>query len=114
MTDPEQLAALNQKLYNQITQNWQSRRFEQKLVYRVSVSQDGAIASYEPLNQPALDYVQQTPLPNLVATTGQVVSTDNTISAKAPSNTQQPLGKFEVVFTRRGILEVSPWHGWSK
>lgn len=114
ITDSEQLASLNQKLYNQIAQKWQTRRFEQKLIYRVSVSQDGAIASYEPFNQPASDYAQQTPLPILIGTNSQVNSSDRATSAIAQSPSQQSFGKFEVVFTRQGILEVSPWQGWRK
>jgi hypothetical protein len=101
ITDPQQLAALNQKLYQQIAQDLPAgRKFGQKLVYQVKVNQDGAIAQYEPLNQAALENLPQTPLPNL-----PVVNA---------SNSQQPVGNFEVVFTPRGVLEVTPWQGWQK
>jgi hypothetical protein len=101
ITDPQQLAALNQKLYQQIAQDLPiGRKFEQKLVYQVKVNQDGAIAHYEPLNQAALENLPQTPLPNL-----PIVNA---------SNSQQPVGNFEVVFTPRGVLEVTPWQGWQK
>lgn len=106
ITETKELAALNQKLYDKIAQNWQvsNRKFEQKLEYRVSVRPDGAIASYEPLNQAASDYLQQTPVPNLLVS-----------SVSDSSSTQkEPFGRFRVVFTRSGILEVSPWHGWSR
>jgi hypothetical protein len=101
ITDPQQLAALNQKLYQQIAQDLPAgRKFGQKLVYRVRVYQDGAIAHYEPLNQAALENLPQTPLPNL-----PIVNA---------SNSQQPVSNFEVVFTPRGVLEVTPWQGWQK
>jgi Neuraminidase (sialidase) len=55
------------KVYDRINQTWQtSPTFTQNLVYRVSASQDGAIGNFEPLNQPAKDYTQETPLPNLL------------------------------------------------
>jgi len=101
ITAPQQLAALNQKLYQQIAQDlsvgW---NFGQKLVYQVKVNQDGAITHYEPLNQAALENLPRTPLPNLLVANA--------------SNSQQPVGKFEVVFTPRGVLEVTPWQGWQK
>src|SRR5919199_1379927 len=119
ITDSEQLAALNQKLYDQIAQVWEAsrHRFEQQLEYRVSVSQNGAIASYEPLNQAAQDYLQQTALPNLRRGNAPMVarsSAANSTSAQAEDFIQEPVGYFRVVFTRKGILEVSPWQGWSK
>ncbi len=116
ITEPEYLAVLNQKLYGQIAQNWQSRRFEEKLVYLVSISQNGVIASYVPLNQAARDYEQQTPLPSLTETNRQRNSSTDAgnTSDQAERLTSKPVGKFEVAFTRRGILEVSPWQGWRK
>ena len=106
ITDTKELAALGQKLYDKIAQNWQpsNRKFEQKLEYRVSVRQDGAIASYEPLNQAASDYLQQTPVPNLLLSS----------ASESTSTQKEPYGQFRVVFTRTGILEVSPWQGWSR
>jgi hypothetical protein len=103
ITDKQQLRLLNQKLSDQIAQNWQpgQRLFEQKLVYRVKMSQEGAIVSYAPVNQAALKYLQETPLPNL----------SNSIQTN--SIAKQSLIDFEVVFTPQGILEVAPWYGWN-
>jgi hypothetical protein len=104
ISEREQIRLLNQKLYNHIAQNWQpgQRLFEQKLVYRVKMSPEGAIAGYEPVNQVASNYLQNTPLSNLSNT----LQTDNIA--------KQSLIDFEVVFTPQGILEVAPWDGWKK
>jgi hypothetical protein len=99
-TDPVQLSELNQKVYDQIAKDWQlGRRFEQSLVYRVSVTGDGAIASFQPVNQPASNFVQQTPLPNLLPSS---------------ESTNTPVIDFRVVFTSLGILEVTPWDRFGK
>lgn len=99
-TEPVQLRALNQKVYDQIAKNWQSgRRFAQRLTYRVSVTGQGAIASFKPLKQAASDLVQQTPLPNLLLSS---------------ASTNTPVVDFRVEFTSKGILEVSPWDGFRK
>ncbi|GET40108.1 hypothetical protein [Microseira wollei] len=99
-TDRVQLRELNQKVYDQIAKNWQlGRRFEQSLVYRVSATAEGAIASFKPVNQSASDLVQQTPLANLLPSS---VSTNT------------PVADFRVVFTSLGVLEVSPWDGFGK
>ncbi len=102
ITEREQIGLLNQKLYNQIAQNWQPRQrlFEQKLVYRVKMSQEGTIVNYEPVNQAASNYLQETPLSNL------------SNSVQTGSITNQSLIDFEVVLTPQGILEVAPWDGW--
>ena len=119
ITDANQLAALNQKLYDYITQHWQANRhtFGQQLEYRVSVSQDGAIASYEPLNHAAVDYLQQTPLPNLPRSALLMAASSSASgNTRFPARdfTQEAQSQFRVVFTSQGILEVSPWQGWGR
>ncbi len=85
------------KVYDRINQTWQtSPRLNQNLVYRVSTSQDGAIGTFEPLNQPAKDYTKETPLPNLLK------------SLETSSNNAAPVAKFTVVFAPTGTLEVNP------
>ena len=85
------------KVYDRIDRSWQtSPTFTQNLVDRVSLSQDGAIGNFEPLNQPAKDYTQETPLPNLLK------------SSETSSNSATPVAKFTVVFAPTGTLEVSP------
>lgn len=98
ITDRPKLDELALKVYDRINQTWQtSPTFNQNLVYRVTASQDGAIAHFEPLNQPAKDYTQETPLPNLLKS-----------SETSSSNSGAPVAKLTVVFAPAGILEVNP------
>jgi bicarbonate transport system ATP-binding protein len=95
--DRPQLDELALKVYDRINQTWKtSPTFTQNLVYRVSASQDGAIANFEPLNQPAKDFTQETPLPNLLK------------SAETTSSSATPFAKLTVVFAPSGVLEVNP------
>ncbi|MEG4629869.1 hypothetical protein QUB56_09635 [Microcoleus sp. AR_TQ3_B6] len=97
ITDSVKLEELALKVYDRIDRTWQtSPTFNQNLVYRVSTSQDGAIGNFEPLNQPAKDYIQETPLPHLLK------------SSETSSNSAAPVAKFTVVFAPTGILEVNP------
>ncbi|MEG4076302.1 hypothetical protein QUA30_27470 [Microcoleus sp. Pol14C2] len=66
-------------------------------MYRVSTSQDGAIGNFEPLNQPAKDYTQETLLPNLLKS-----------SKTSSGNSAAAFFKFTVVFAPTGTLEVNP------
>lgn len=97
ITDRVKLDELALKVYDRIKRSWQtSPTFTQNLVDRVSVSQDRAIGNFEPLNQPAKDYIQETPLPNLLK------------SSETSSNSAAPVPKFTVVFAPTGTLEVNP------
>ena len=97
ITDSVKLEELAVKVYDRIDRTWQtSPTFNQNLVYRVTTSQDGAIGNFEPLNQPAKDYTQETPLPNLLK------------SSETSSNSAAPVAKFTVVFAPTGTLEVNP------
>lgn len=97
ITDRVKLDELALKVYDRIDRSWQtSPTFNQNLVYRVSTSQDGAIGNFEPLNQPAKDHTQETPLPNLLK------------SSETSSNSAAPVAKFTVVFAPTGTLEVNP------
>jgi hypothetical protein len=97
ITDSLKLDELALKVYDRIDPSWQtSPTFTQNLVDRVSVSQGGAIGNFEPLNQPAKDYIQETPLPNLLK------------SFQTSSNSAAAVAKFTVVFAPTGTLEVNP------
>ena len=97
ITDRTKLDELALKVYDRINQTWQTTpTFTQNLVYRVSASQDGAIGNFEPLNQPAKDFTQETPLPNLLK------------SAETTSSSATPFAKLTVVFAPTGTLEVNP------
>ncbi|MEG4988010.1 hypothetical protein QUB08_19870 [Microcoleus sp. BR0-C5] len=98
ITDRVKLDELALKVYDRINQTWQtSPTLNQNLVYRVSTSQDGAIGNFQPLNQPAKDYTQESALPNLLKS-----------SETSSSNSAAPVAKFTVVFAPTGTLEVNP------
>ncbi|MEG4167215.1 MULTISPECIES: hypothetical protein [unclassified Microcoleus] len=98
ITDSVKLDELALKVYDRIDRTWQtSPTFNQNLVYRVTTSQDGAIGNFEPLNQPAKDYTQETPLPHLLKS-----------SETSSSKSAAPVAKFTVVFAPTGTLEVNP------
>ncbi|OLP17546.1 hypothetical protein BST81_14525 [Leptolyngbya sp. 'hensonii'] len=103
ITEPAQLKTLNRALYKQINEKWQTKpEFPKELIYRVEVDENGVLAHYEPVNQPAYDYVQDIPLPELV----KAVSPEN------PKGTAPRKGLFKVVFQPNGVLQVSPWRGY--
>ncbi|MBD2311813.1 DUF4335 domain-containing protein [Desertifilum sp. FACHB-1129] len=104
ISDPVLIETLNDELYDQIFRNWSvDPTFTRSLEYRVGVNEQGAIADYEPLNQPAYDYLPETPLPNL----RQAAVEDS--AAPLP---EDPLAQYRVVFTPNGVLQVSPWRGF--
>lgn len=89
------LEALRVRLHDRLNQYWSgSDIVEQDLAYRVSVASNGVITAYEPLNQPASEYVNITPLPAL--------------SGKNPP--AQPLANFKVVLRPAGAFNVSFLH----
>ncbi len=97
ITDRTKLDELALKVYDRVNRGWQtSPTFTQNLVYRVSASQDGAIANFEPLNQPAKDFTKETPLPTLLKSAETTISSAKTVA------------KLTVVFAPNGVLEVNP------
>jgi hypothetical protein len=102
ITDPSQLRALNRQVYNQIHPLWENRsEIQEDLVYRLGVAGDGSIVGYKAVNQKASDEIEKTPLPKLLFN---------------PANrnvNNEPIAQFRVVFTQRGVLEVSPWRGYA-
>lgn len=103
ITDPSQLRALNRQVYNQIHPVWENRsEITEDLVYRLGVAGDGSIIGYKAVNKNANDAIEKTPLPKLLYN---------------PANgnvTNEPIAQFRVVFTRQGVLEVSPWLGYTR
>ncbi|MEG4027478.1 MULTISPECIES: hypothetical protein [unclassified Microcoleus] len=98
ITDRAKLYELALKAYDRIDRSWQtSPTFNQNLVYRVSTSQDGAIAHFDPLNQPAKDFIPEPALPNLLKS-----------SETSSSNSTAVFVKFIVVFAPTETLEVNP------
>jgi hypothetical protein len=104
ITDASQLRALNRQVYNKINSTWSNRSgFKEDLVYRLGVAADGAVIGYKAVNSQANQVVSNTPLPNLLY---------NPASRSSAPN--EPIAQFRVVFTRKGILEVSPWRGYAR
>lgn len=104
ITDPSQLRALNRQVYNQVHPAWTNRSgLQQDLIYRLGVAADGAIVGYKAVNKEANIGVGQTPLPNVLYN-----------PASRPSISNEPIAQFRVVFTTKGVLEVSPWRGYAR
>ncbi|RMH76124.1 MAG: DUF4335 domain-containing protein [Cyanobacteria bacterium J007] len=98
ITDPETLATLEDQLYDQIDEAWQTRpEFDRDLIYRVGVGADGAIVGYEAQNDLAREYSDGTPLSQLVYKPVE--------GGSAP----EPVALFEVIFQPDGRLQVDPW-----
>lgn len=107
ITEPAVLDTLNEKLYSQLREKWSGTPiFPRNLIYRVAITEDGNIADFEAINQPASDYVQETPLKSLIKS-----ETAGTEKEKTELTTQKPLAQYRVVFKTDGALEVSPLRG---
>ena len=104
ITDPTQLAILNRRLYEQVDSVWENRaQIDAELVYRVSVGQDGSILGYRPANPAAEDWdAEDVPLFDLLHLPTDSSGTFN-----------EPIAPFKLVFTPRGVLQVSPWRGFT-
>ncbi|MEM9945592.1 MAG: DUF4335 domain-containing protein [Cyanobacteria bacterium P01_D01_bin.36] len=89
--------SLNGGLKQDIVQNRDQPRFGEAVSYRVRVNGDGTVAGYEPINSSAESAIDETPLPKLAK---DVASDEAAVD-------------YRVVFTERGVVEVSPWWGWS-
>ncbi|MBW4648650.1 MAG: DUF4335 domain-containing protein [Kastovskya adunca ATA6-11-RM4] len=101
ITDPSQLLALQSDLRDKIDQVWENRQFNENLIYRVSVTQDGSVIGYRPINSPAELVGNETPLSELLY-----------LPADGSTFTSEPIADFRVVLTRGGIPQVSPWDGF--
>ena len=105
--DRQLLRELNKKVYQELSDRWQGTPLSPlPLEYRVGVTEDGIIADYEPINQPAWDYIEETPLEKLIKPEAAGIGSKDT--GLVP---QKPLGQFQVVFKPNGVLEVSPLRG---
>ncbi|OAB59578.1 hypothetical protein AY600_03050 [Phormidium willei BDU 130791] len=102
--DPDLLAALRYKLYHEIDEAWTTPpTFDEDLVYRVSVGEDGAILGYRPDSDRAREFDGETPLSSLL-----YLPVDGGTAAV------ESLAEYKVVFRPNGVLQVSPWDGISR
>lgn len=100
ITNAEEVDELTVQLRRQLSEAWEREHtFEDPVVYRVGVAENGDILGFKQTNQSAIKYTDETPLLNLLK----------------PPLTQdlqeQRLAQFRVVFTPDGVVEVSPWYG---
>lgn len=103
ISDSDQLYALNLKLDQDLSANWDSDDAPPAdREYRVSVGRDGAIIGYIGRSAGSESYVDSTPLPDLLYVPAQAGSAQ--VEAKAD---------FRVVFADSGTIEVSPWNGYA-
>ncbi len=100
--DRPQLLDLNTKLYDQINSRWSEEpRHSESLVYRVSLNRSGEIRGYREENAAASQYVQDTPLNDLLVLPAEGVTAET-----------EALTDFKVVFTPDRKLEINPWNGY--
>jgi bicarbonate transport system ATP-binding protein len=96
ISDKAQLGEIEQQLFAQIDESWRTvPTFTESLTYRVKVKQNGDIVKFEPTNQAAKDFVQETPLPVLQVPAGSPADSEKT-------------AEFQVTFNPNngGVLEV--------
>ncbi len=93
-----EVEALNQQLKMTIVDTREQPRFGEAISYRVRVDEDGNILGYQAESSQAESSIDETPLPGLV----EAASSDDEVAVD-----------YRVVFTERGVVEVSPWWGWS-
>ncbi len=98
ITDPLQLSALNQKLYNRLDSAWKTRSLTQDLSYQVVVSPQGAIVGYKGIDAASSEQIEQTPLRSLLTPT-----------SATPSPTPQPIAQYKVVFGKDNKLQITNW-----
>jgi hypothetical protein len=95
----QRVQRLSRQLRLQLSQAWLNElSADRVLKYLVGVDERGAIVAYEPMNQIALDYSHQTPLPALA-----IPPEDN---AELP-----PLAHYQVTFLPPAKLKIMPWRG---
>ncbi len=108
ITDSAKLSDLDQQLRKQLLENsTETPTYPRALIYRIGVTEDGVIADYEPINIPAWDYVEKTPLVSLTKPEAAGIGSEGT--GLVP---QKALAQFRVVFRPDRTLEISPWRGY--
>ncbi|NES19495.1 MAG: DUF4335 domain-containing protein [Symploca sp. SIO3E6] len=102
MTDSELISDLNEELRETLSDRWEgSEMTREKLAYRVGVTEEGIIADYEPTNQSGWDYVEETPLEELLNPEAAGIGSEGLVP-------KEPLAQFRVVLWPNGSLEVDP------
>jgi len=92
---------LAQQLQRRLNSAWTTEHLnDDSLTYLVGVTQTGAIAAYSPINLPAVEQVNEIPLPELTSA--------DRLRRQAFI---EPLARFEVTFLPSGSLQINAWCG---
>lgn len=95
------IRTLAQQLQRRLNMAWTSEHLnDDSLTYLVGVTENGAIAAYTPVNPPAVEQVNEIPLPELT------IADQPKHQSKA-----EPLARFEVTFLPSGSLQILAWRG---
>ena len=95
---PEAIAELNWNLYSKIDGAWRiTPTFNQSLVYRIAVNENGEVIDYESLNKAGEEHIGETGIETLK-------KSDSFVADAGPENSV----KFLAVLTPQGLLYVSP------
>ena len=102
ITSPETVRDLKLSLRDRLDQAWAQRppAFDERLEYRVAVSEEGDILGFKFVNDASIAHVRETPL---------LDESYQPIDPNAPN--REPIAQMRVVFTPSGVVQVSPWHG---
>lgn len=101
IADVEQLDQLTDDLRRQLSDAWdREHTFDQELVYRVGVAENGDLLGFKQTDQASIDYTDETPLLDLLY-----------LPVEDDLPRQEAIAQFRVVFTPSGVVEVSPWYG---
>jgi hypothetical protein len=97
ITQQRQIRRLTRRLANQLNRSWEGDVVcERPASYLVGVTEAGAIAAYEPENLTAVDYVEHTPLPQML----------NSAQGFMLDGQYSPLARLQVTFLPSGSLQV--------
>jgi hypothetical protein len=96
ITDFEKVERLRAELFARIDNAW-TEVISSNLMYRVEVTEDGAMVGYKPINPEAADFVARTPLPEML------------YKGAPAGGGKEPVAEFKVEFISNGTLQVNPW-----
>ncbi|MEB3180393.1 MAG: DUF4335 domain-containing protein [Nostocaceae cyanobacterium] len=106
ITVDSEVRQLNGKLRDEVDKTWSKdtrKSLDEDLVFRVAVTGDGTVIGYKAVSKTANDSVSKTPLPQLLYNP----ATRNNLNS-------EPIAQYRVVFTNKGVVQVSPWWGYGR
>jgi hypothetical protein len=102
ITDADEIEALTQDVRQNISAAWnREHTFDEDAIFRAGVAENGDILGFRQANQTATDYVDETPMLELLY-----------IPVGENNRIDEPMVEMRIVFTPDGVVQVSPWHGW--